>query len=1090
MTSQRNPAPLLWQAHLLAQSVVQTSPTSRPLNSLLDDTFMSHRPDSAVERYQHGRSVAQLLAEWEAAPSLQAAGLLHSLFCAGIISDSQIADACNERTAQLCRQHRDILFQTSKTRYHGKPHALRRVKNYIAAYCDPALALLSVANLWDHFYTVQHGEPGLKRRFLVEAKEVLIPLLDMLGISILKPLVEAWVLQNEPHRADYDYLKRRLAQNRDLHQQAFDLVQQALQPELGQADLKLNSPTPAQIYDPQLPEKAPPDAFFNLYIDLLVAEEIDCYTLLYQIHRRWPSLDGSLVDYISGGLPSGQRYLKTSVTVPTNPPVRVGFNIRTQAMDLINQWGLAVLAKDDRHLLELPRTWWSQREEGYRHICSAALGDLPETLYVFSPRGELFQFRRGCTVVDYAYQVHSEIAHQCQRFKVNGEVVNPGTVLHHLDLVELERDPQSAGPTRAWLNAARTQRARSHIERVLRRQQQNQNQGRALLDSQLREQAEYYRIDVPTHRVEQALDQAARQLNFERTEDLLTAVSAGRAASDPIVHAIFAAEIVRQIETPPDIRLFPRQLNLAQCCKPRPSDPIVGNPRYRGREVVHLKIHRADCPHLEPLRDQVIPLRWRLQPQLKAVARLEITALAKDSLLHDVLHVFEPHYPNLTLHKVEALTRSGTTRISLTLEAKNQQLIAETTEVLHRLPGHRLTEVRQMQLLVSEREELAQPVTLTSFNPYRRQPVQEREMFFGRSKELAQVCDWLTTGTGVIYVQGQRRVGKTSLLLHLKKYYLTRYAVLPVFIDFQILQHLAGPDFYYEVASAIYNNLQDDQRPHDLEPPLHELFERSAPAELIGYLKYVQRHFGRSKLVLLIDEFSRTIDAYRQQRLDHTFFEQWRGLIQATLPEICYVMVVQAQTYNLLHQESGQPTVAPIWHLLELGESLPLRPLDEQAARQLIERPTYNILEYSPKAIRCIWRLTGGSPFLIHALCFNLVRHMAHKNERRVELIDVELVQADFMRPSESLFAHLLDIVHTIQAGLVCRYLARALATSDRTVSFEGLHTELPQLPASRLRQLLEQLKTQYILVEPHPDQWQFASLLFGRWLATNRILE
>ncbi|HMQ53223.1 MAG TPA: TGS domain-containing protein, partial [Anaerolineae bacterium] len=1010
---------------------------------------------------------------------------------AGIISASQIAEACNGRSPQLCQQHRDILFQTPTTRHHGKPYAIRRVKNYIAAYCDPALALLGVANLWDHFYTVQHGEPGLKRRFLVEAKEVLMPLLEMLGISILKPLVEAWVMQNEPNRADYDYLKSRLAQNRSLHQQAFDLVQQALQPELSPAAvLKHNSPTPAQIYDPQLPEKASPDAFLTLSVDLIVAQEVECYTLLHQIHRRWPPLDGSLVDYIGAGLPSGQRYLKTAVTVPTDPPVRVEFKIRTEAMDRINQWGLAVLAKDERPLLELPRAWWSQREAGYGHICSAALGDLPETLYVFSPRGELFRFRRGCTVVDYAYQVHSEIAHQCQRFKVNGEVVNPGTVLHHLDLVELERDPQSAGPTRAWLNAARTQRARSQIERVLRRQEQNQNQGRALIDNELREQAEYYRLDVPTHRVEQALNQAARRLNFERTEDLLTAISAGRAASDSIVHAIFAAEIVRQIETPPDIRLFPRQLNLAQCCKPRPSDPIVGNPRYRGHEVIHLKIHRADCPHLEPLRTPLIPLQWRLQPQLKAVARLEITALAKDSLLHDILHVFEPYYPNLTLHKVEALTRSGTTSVSLTIEAKNHELIAETTNILRRLPGHRLNEVRQMQLLLSEREELAQPVTLTSFNPYRRQPVQEREMFFGRTKELAQVYDWLRTGTGVIYVQGQRRVGKTSLLLHLKKYYLTRYAVLPVFIDFQILQHLTGPDFYYEVASAIYNNLQNDQNPHDLEPPLHDLFEQNPATELTGYLNYVQRHFGRSKLVLLIDEFSRTIDAYRQQRLDQTFFEQWRGLIQATLPDVCYVMVVQVQTYNLLNQERGQMTVAPIWHLLELGESLPLRPLDQQAARQLIERPTYNILEYSPQAIQYIWRLSGGSPFLIHALCFNLVRHMAHKNERRVERSDVELVHADFMRPSESLFAHLLDIVHTVQAGLVCRHLARALATSDRPVPFEKLQTELTNLPVLRLRHLLEQLKMQHILVEPQPDQWQFASLLFGRWLAMNRILE
>lgn len=271
---------------------------------------------------------------------------------------------------------------------------------------------------------------------------------------------------------------------------------------------------------------------------------------------------------------------------------------------------------------------------------------------------------------------------------------------------------------------------------------------------------------------------------------------------------------------------------------------------------------------------------------------------------------------------------------------------------------------------------------------------------------------------------------------------------------------------------------------------MQELFELSPPAELIKYLKNVQQHFGLNKLVLLIDEFSRTIDAYQQQRLDRTFFEQWRGVIQATIPEVSYTMVIQQQSYNQLQSLDDPTTVAPIWHLLELGEPIILKPLDEKAARQLIERPTYNILDYSPEAIRAVWRLAGGSPFLIQAFCFNLVRFMAYKGDRHVTLTDIELVQAEFMRPNESLFAHLLDIIQVENAALIGRHLVRLIDGAVRAVSLAELTTALPNISKKRLLSTLKQLTHQHILIEPEPETWQFASQLFSRWLAVNRILE
>jgi (p)ppGpp synthase/HD superfamily hydrolase len=1079
------------QAQGLIHKVMTTPNSSKIIGEHLpSDVLMAHRPQSIAESYRHGQAVAHILAGWEAGAMLQAAGLLHSFAYKKLLSIEQIAAECDPQVAFLCDQYWRIVRQIPEGQRRGKPQATKRVKLYIAAYCDFALALLGAANLWDHFIVARQSDAAFQRIFADEAQDVIIPLLEMLGMWGLKTEIEAWLMQRGQHQQDYHLLVKRLTQMEETRVQGFERVKEKLQAQLPRAQLSCHLPLPAQIYDPRFPEKAHPEALQKLTVNILMNSEEECYLALRWIHRFWAPVEHGLLDYIGQSKLNGYRSLQTTVIIPLdNNHIRTQFIIRTHEMEKINQWGLLALQAEVQPPVELSRTWWRNRAADYAKICSAPLGALPATLYVFSPQGELFPFRRGCTVVDYAYQVHSELAHQCKRFKVNGEVVSPTTILRHLDLVELERDPQFPGPTLVWLAAARTERARSHIGRLLKRQKQDHLQGRAVLDRQLRELEEHYRIGIPSYRLDQALNQVVRQLNFERLEKLLAEIAAGRVATDPILHPLFSEEVARQVELPPGVRLRPNQLSLAQCCKPRPGDEIVGRARQQEGRVNHLKIHRADCPQIRDFTQQIV-LKWRLQPLLNVVARLEVTALAEDRLLSDALQVFEPGSSHVTLHKVDAIARHGMAHLSFTVEARNRQLIDKIAQTLRQLPGYKINEVRQMALLFSEREELVRPMTATGFNPYRRHPVQEREMFFGRAEELARCYNLLRSGVGVIFVQGQKRVGKTSLLFHLKKHYLNHRSKTPVFIDFQLLSHIGGPSFYYEIASAVYNDLQVDHHLGELEPPLRELFEMDPTRQLMSYLKSIQSHFGFRKLVLLIDEFSRTIDTYQQNNLDDTLFQQWRGIIQATIPQVSYVMVVQQQTYDRLQQQTDQQRLAPIWHLLELGETMPLRPLNEQDAYQLIERPTYNHLEYSPEALHLIWRLTGGSPFLIQAFCFNLVRHMTLGNRREVEINDVEAVQLDFMHPGESLFAHLLDMIQSPAAEAVCRYLSRTLHETDQPVSLEELHQALLHLSEKQLDDTLEKLVGQDILVETKPEAWQFTSLLFGRWLAVNRILE
>ena len=178
------------RAHALAKQTVAANENNKDTVDMPVDAFMQHRPKTFIESYEHGVSVANILADWQAAPELQAAAVLHSFVCKGVLSTEQIAESCGERVAFLCQQYHDILLQTPENRWRSRSQIIKRAKLYIAAYCDPALAFLGVASLWDHFLLAQNSSASFQRVFAVGAEDVMIPLLDMLGMQHLLAIEE------------------------------------------------------------------------------------------------------------------------------------------------------------------------------------------------------------------------------------------------------------------------------------------------------------------------------------------------------------------------------------------------------------------------------------------------------------------------------------------------------------------------------------------------------------------------------------------------------------------------------------------------------------------------------------------------------------------------------------------------------------------------------------------------------------------------------------------------------------------------------------------------------------------------------------
>jgi (p)ppGpp synthase/HD superfamily hydrolase len=1060
---------LVEKAKLLQQSILARSETTRGQDS--------------HELAQQSARVAQILTEWQASVEVQAVALLHNFVYNRLAQLEEVAQQCSRRVAFLCEEYSRLASEQVETAPRGRWRARQRVQHFIAAYCDPELAMLALAVLWERFRCAQSGDPAHAHHFADEARLVVGPFLDMLGIRALREELDVWLWrQQEPAAPLLEKVTMR----------AFEAIRTQLSPLLPAATILQRQYTlPQTELDAAVKgssKLASPKLQPVVDVSVLVGDPEACYRALYQIHRLFQPVEGAFFDHMGEPRINGARSLQTAVIVMVGGQrLRANFFICTHEMEEINRWGLGALHLHNRRQIDLPHVWWNTAAEGYAQITSAPVGSLPDTLFVFSPQGQLFRFHRGCTVVDFAYHLHTELADQCQRFYVNDEVAEPNTALHHLDLVALEHDPRAPGPTQLWLNAARTSRARNHIERFLKRRGLGVDHGQKLMDQRRKEMEDYYGFNLPEHRITQATVKSMRELKISRIEDLLAEVATGRFAADRILHPLFAEELIRQIQTPRGSGLRPHQFRLAQCCRPRPGEDIVGYPFRRHGEIMQLRIHRAGCERIQDAED-LLELKWRLQPHLKTIAQLEVTALDEDGLLGEAVSQVYRMLPRVTLHKAEAIAQLGVARLRFNLEAESDEVVDAIADGLRALPNRSIVEVRQTRLPPSELEAASTMDTACGFNPYSRLPVNEQAMFFGRSEELAHIYDWLRSGVGNIWLLGQKRVGKTSLLLHLKNHYLKERGYVPAFVDFQLLGNLSKSNIFFEVANAVYNDLQADPRIGEVGAPLAAMFVHQPPVQLITYLRSLQSRLGASRLVLLLDEFSRTTDAYLHEQVDRSFFDEWRGLLQATAPGIGYITVVQQQTYDSLSKRAQIDLGEPSWHLLELGEKLVLKSLLDQEVRRLIEWPMRNYLEFTPETVASVARLTGGNPFLIQAFCFKLAGHMADQDRRHVEQADIDAVRMEFMQPAESVFAHFLDMIRGMGHQITQQLALLAEARRGNVVGWDEITAALPNLPPDKLRRALRQLTDCDILIQPAPDAWQFASLLFQEWLALHTV--
>jgi guanosine-3',5'-bis(diphosphate) 3'-pyrophosphohydrolase len=377
---------------------------------------------------------------------------------------------------------------------------------------------------------------------------------------------------------------------------------------------------------------------------VIVDSEEDCYRALGVIHRAWSSVPDRFKDFISTPKRNNYRSLHTTVVGPRG--MRIEMQIRTEAMDRVNEEGVAAhfRYKDASYGLDLegmeaaggrdPLANLRQLVQVLEHggdaeelVEHAKLEMFLDQVFVFTPKGKLVSLPRGAMPLDFAYAVHTSVGDTCIGVKINGELKPLRTLLNNGDVVEVIRGSKPVVPP-DWRSLTVTGRARSAIRRHIRQTEKEEflRLGRASVE-QVFERAGKKLKDV-------SLRPILERFALDTEEELFDAVGRGRVSPSQVLETAFpgmkdsdvaVATARRKIEGGTAARLYVRgggltpgvTLHFAHCCSPVPGDRIVGILREDGAASTSTPSTAPSWPSTRIARTSGATCNWTPRPSAR-----------------------------------------------------------------------------------------------------------------------------------------------------------------------------------------------------------------------------------------------------------------------------------------------------------------------------------------------------------------------------------------------------------------------------------------------------------------------------------------
>ncbi|MDP1715328.1 MAG: bifunctional (p)ppGpp synthetase/guanosine-3',5'-bis(diphosphate) 3'-pyrophosphohydrolase [Anaerolineales bacterium] len=678
----------------------------------------------------HCIAVASLLADLKVPPEVVAAGLLHdtvedtSITLADIRREfgdtvKILVDGVTKLThlprvsrgdqhAENDNNGNEIEEQSTEPALPGRKEdivseTLR--KTFLAMGEDVRVVLIKLADRLHNMRTLGYMPEHKRKRIARETLDIFAPLANRLGIWQIK-----WELEDLGFRhvnpEKYKEIAELLTEKRPDREAHLETIKENLVKLLEKNNIKAEiSGRPKHIYSiyKKMQKKDKP---FNMVHDvravrLIVPDIPSCYAALGVIHTTWRPIPGEFDDYIAAPKDNFYQSLHTAVMHDDKRALEV--QIRTSEMHLNAEYGIAAhwrykegTKHSDKNYeqrinsLRSMMEWRSDVNDAAEFVESMRSDVFQDRVYIFTPRGDIIDLPAGCTPIDFAYHVHTDIGHRCRGARVNGKLVPLYQELKTGDQVEI-LTAKRGGPSRDWLNAnlglVRTSRARSKIMVWFKRQEDEQNlaHGRTTFERELQ------RLGIS----EINFEKMARDLGYKTPDEMFIALGCGDLSISKIIRQFSQTEEVEDIlaagrpiaqtsatDAIEVVGLKGMLSNMARCCHPMPGDQIVGF-ITRGRGAT---VHRQDCPNILQTKDRerLLQVDWGHLERTYPVS-VKIKAYDRQGLMGDISTLLTDE--NINIANVTVNVNSSMADLHLIIEVKDLTQLSRILTRIENLPN-------------------------------------------------------------------------------------------------------------------------------------------------------------------------------------------------------------------------------------------------------------------------------------------------------------------------------------------------------------------------------------------------------------------
>jgi GTP pyrophosphokinase len=659
----------------------------------------------------HPVEVAGILATMRLDVASVASGFLHDTLEDTLTTLDELRENFGEDIATLVDGVTKISQITFETEQQQQAENFRKI--VLALVKDIRVILIKLADRLHNMRTLRYL-PGHRQKAIArETLHIYAPIANRLGIDWIKSELENLSFKHLQPR-EYRELSRKVAKTQKERETYVEEVRGIIIDKLKEFGLQAEvTGRVKQAYSIHQKMRSQALDFHDVYdltaFRIIVDTVQECYEVLGIIHSLWRPVPGKFKDYIA--LPKGNMYQSLHTTVIGPYGERIEIQIRTWEMHRIADEGIAahwkykeggrISVEDEKRFTWLRQLfeWHRDLEDSGEFLQTLRVDLFPADVYVFTPRGEVKEFPRGATPVDFAYSIHTEVGHHCRMAKVNGRIVPLDYQLKSGDTVEIITAPKEQ-PSRDWLRFVKTSRARAKILQWVKGQQRERSirLGRELCEREFR------KLWLNFSKALKAgdLQRAAESFSLAGVDDLLASIGYGKTTVPQVVGRI-APDKVKAEEEREEGRLqkvlkrvTPKTKELitidgvddvlvryAKCCNPVPGDAIVGF-ITRGRGVT---IHTTDCINAiaaDPRRR--IEARWSLEKDSTFPTQIEIHSVDRKGMLAALSNKLAAQKVNITAVQLKP-TGDGNLVATFDIEIGNVKQLRKVLDAVSKVKG-------------------------------------------------------------------------------------------------------------------------------------------------------------------------------------------------------------------------------------------------------------------------------------------------------------------------------------------------------------------------------------------------------------------